>query len=621
MPTIGPVSSSHLHPIPAALGDAPDSGLFTRSELYQKPLIPRIQIKSLDKTQTFHTFNPFTFTGTSRALIYCNVNLSLSQHGTFEFQVDDHLQSLDIDNIKNGNRVVISMGKTNNNLFTHLSGMIRQTGYSRGCEDNLLYNVSGYGTGIRLNERILDVLLDELKTIDGSTVDQTDSDFFANRVVDDALDRASYYPKSIYSGEVEGTGGFGYINSSGATVTSPVKDFIPGVLLRFGEIEDLFSQIEGYTGARIYVDEQDRIQLQPVKTPLSTNSGFKITTNVQLDSDLADNTMYVDAETDYTFSDSIGKDSGYSNSLFGILSASVPPDKDASGANNFLENKTVEIAMRFKPITNPHWRLYAGVEGVGLTNVQSENSVRGRWRICADDNGKPQNIGGIIANRYMYPNEHYTTADGGLQTIEIFGRGSNDLDENTWYWLILSSVNATTTEYWRWYYDPASSQHQSATAAPNTSTADDGGTGWTVTNTRKMVLFQGRFKAEPHNILDVLGVRKRIMIESVIPNFPQQITSKQAAVKYLVGLIHYASRPRRIFQFPSLTVPNKPVFPGDTCCIVDDRFGFSTGGNPVIGGQITDVNYQMGIKGGGTSPSSIGQTRLQLSVVAFPGNY
>ncbi len=617
MPNLPLHGLTHRHYIPAILEETLST--FTGDPIYSQPLVPNIRVRSLDKTTTHYTFDPFNphSAAVNGDAIYCSINLSLSHHGTFEFQLDAS-GTRDLSNIINGKRVIISMGKSADSMFTHLSGMIRQTGYTRGCENNLLYNVSGFGTGIRLNERILDVLMDEPRVIDGSTIDTTDPVFAANRVVDDALDDDDYYPRGVYPSEVEGTGGYQHINSSGSEVDSPITDFIPGVVLRFGEIADLYNQIENYTGARIYVDESDRIQIQPIKTPLSQNIGFKITTNPLLESDFADTTLYPTEE--YSWHDSIATDSGFSNSLFGILSADPAIDKEASSVDDFLENKTVEIAMRFRPITNPHWRLWCGVEGVGLTNVQSENSVRGRWRICRDDNGIPMNTGGIIANKYMYPNEFYNTADGGLQTIQIMGVGNTDLDENNWYWLILSSVNSTATEYWRWYYDIDLGSTW-ATAPPATSTADDGGTGWTLGLSRRFVMFQTRFKSEPHNILDVLSVRKRILIESVVPSFPQQIKTKRAAVKYLAGLIHNTSRPKRVFEFPSLTIPNKPIFPGDTACIVDDRFNFSTSGNPVIGGQITDINYSMGIKGGGLSPLSKGQSTMSLSVVAFPGAY
>lgn len=620
MPYLGSINVAHIHALAEIVSSHPPF-LTTGDPTYSSPLLPRIVVMSLDKETTYYSYAGWTPT-TTNGVIYCNVGLSLSNHGTFEFQVDDSTKTLDSATLRNGARVYIYLGKTEPTRVTMLSGMIRQTGYSRGCNDNLIYNVAGFGTGIRFNERILDITLDPPVTDDGTTIDTSDDEFFADQVIDDSVDDTDYYPKGTANTHVEGTGGYEYIDTSNTQGDSPIQDFIPGVNLRFGEIDDLHQQIENYTGGRVYVDPQDKLQFQPVKTPLSANTGFVITTNYQPTIDPADTTMYVLSD-DYTYTDSISKDAGYSNSLFGILPASVVPDKDTnSDLTNYYQNKDVEIAMRFRPITNPNWRIFATVEGVGLTNIQNENTVRGRFRICADDNGVPKNTGGIIANRYIYPNEFYSTTESPVQTVEVFGRGSNDLDENSYYWLILSSVNATATEYWRWYKDDVSSSSTAytATASTGTSSASDGGTGWTINNT-KMAMIQTRFKAEPYNILDHQGVHNRILIESVTPSFPQQITSKMGATKYLLGLVNNSNRPRRVYDFPSLTVPNKPPMPGDVCVLIDSRFSFSTSGNICRAGQITDLNYSMGIKNGGSSPSSIGLTSLSMSVIAYPHAY
>lgn len=617
MPYYNTPNLSHKHFItPGLLVGIPPK--FTGHPSYSDPLLPIIRIKSLDKSTTYYTYNAFK-PSDQNPVIYCSVELSLDHHGVFELQIDDTDRELDTDLISNGARVEISMGKTNSETPKHLSGMIRQTGFTRGCASNLLYNISGFGTGVRFNERILDVIKDAPNTIDGTTVDTTDPDFAANKIVDDALDSEGFYPENVDSTEVDGTGGYGYINSSGTVVESPIKDFIPGVLLRFQEAEDLFNQIESYTGGRVYVDRDDKLQFQPTKHSTGVK-GFRITTNINPDADLADSTIYVSSDN-YSFSDSIEKNSGFSNSVYGILSASPLPDKDYyNDTGTYYANKTVEIAMRFKPITNPHWRLWCGVEGVGLTNIQSENSVRGRWRICEDNAGVPKNAGGIVANKYMYPNEFYNTADGGLQTIQVMGKGSVDLDENLYYWLILSSENSTSTEYWRWYYDD-SLNAQTATASPGTSSSTDGGSGWSVSSDKRMLFTQTRFKAEAHCALDNLSVARRIRIESVLPSFPQQIVSKSGAIKYLLASLNQTSRPRRIFQFQGCSVPNLPIHPGDVACIVDSKFAFSNPGQRVVAGQVANINHTFGIKDGGSSSQSRGQTEMSLNVLAFPLSY
>lgn len=573
-----------------------------------------IVIKSLNKTQNYYTFNPFTWNNAAGGVTYCSLSLGTNQHGQFEIEFEDASKTIDDTLVKSPARCYIYFGKSESNFHLMLSGMIRQSGYIRGCENNLLYYVSGFGTGIRSNERILDVNEAPTKTTrDGVTIDTTDTNFHARNIIDDSVDDGGYYPENI-TDEIQEAGGssiYDYLNASGTLNESPVKDFIPGIQSRFQEMGDTWNQVEDYTGARAYVDTDDKIQLQPLMTPFSAKYGFMINAQPN-DTDSADTTMYINE--DYSFFNSIQKDAGYSNGMYGILPADLTPDKEYFTDNTYSwENRNVEIAQRFRPPTNPNWRIFAAVEGVGLTNVQSENSVRGRWRLAEDDNGEP---GTVIANRYMYPNEHYSTSEGGMQTIEIMGRGNTDLSVNKYYWLILSSVNATATEYWKWFtFRLVDARGESMTASTGTSSDSDAGSGWTPTPGYLQMMLTTRFKAEPFGIFDQKAIEENILIESVAQGFPQQITSKLAAAKYLVGLMQYSARPRRVFQFPSLTVPNNPVFPGDIAYIVDSRFNFSTSGNPVVTGSITDLNYTFGVRNAGLSPSSKGMSSLALNVV------
>ena len=616
MPDLGTASIGHihrvLHPTPGPIYTSAESN-------YSAGLLPKIVIKSLDKTQILYSFDPFTYGNNAGGATYCSVGLGTNQHGQFEVEFEAENKTVDDTLVKPPARCYIYFGKSQSQFKLVLSGMIRRRGYLRGCENNLLYHIAGYGTGIRSNERILDVNEAPTKTLrDGVTIDTTDSDFFARNIIDDSVDDGDYYPENITSGTKEGGGSaYDYLNSSGTLDDSNVKDFIPGIQSRFQEIGDVWNQVEDYTGARASVDTDDRLQLQPLMTPLSSNTGFIITTTPNMNSDLAANTMYI--EEDYSWDESIQNDSGWSSGLYGILPSDPVPQIDHFTDNTFsLENDSVEIAQRFRPPTNPNWRIFAAVESIGMTNVESENSVRGRWRIAEDDNGKPLDVGGIVANKFFYPNLHYNTGEGGMQTVQVMGEGNADLDVNKYYWLILSSTNATAPIHWRWFnFRLSIARGESMTASPGTSDDNDAGTGWTATPGYLQMIVTTRFKAEPFVIQDQKAIDENILIESVASSFPQQITSKLAANKYLLGLAQYAVRPRRIYNFPSLTIPNNPVLPGDIAYIVDPRFNFSTSGNPVTCGTITDLQYSFGQKNAGTGPSSKGMRDLSLNVVGY----
>jgi hypothetical protein len=592
----------------------------TGGDLYDTPLGIRITIKSLDKNTTYYEYN--SFNPSTGRIIYARVSTSLSSNGSFKIQFLDNDLSLDRTNIRSPSRVYIEVGKNGLSFKTIFSGMIRSHGVHKGYQDNILYSIEGFGSGIRRNERILDVEISASKLEDdGVTIDTTDSDFFLDNIVDETLDNLNYFPDDVILENKEGQSGLEYIDSTTTQQDSIIEDFIPSLTHRFDEIQDVHDVLEDLSGARIFVDVNDKIQVQPKLTPSTANYGYLITDIVDKVRDNGENTIYIRGPYNYDFHYS--KDNSYSSKLYSILPPDPAPDIDDSAETTFLENKTVEIAQRFKPPTNPNWRLYAAVEAIGMTNVESENSVRGRWRICLDNNkGFPQDQDGIIENRYMYPNKHYNTSTGGLQVIQISKENpSTDLDSTKWYWLILSSVNATSTIYWRWYHNNSVVGGNSATAAVGTSSDVDGGTGWTTKRGPKMELFIGRFKGEPYACTDHKAVESNILIDSFIPSFPQHINTKIGAVKYSVGLMANVARPKPIWNFSELTVPNNIPVVGDMAVVRDSKLFLSTSGQPVSVGQITDIELIWGSEDGGSDPSSMGPTRMSLNLVGYPLSY
>jgi hypothetical protein len=593
----------------------------TGSALYESFLICKITIKSLDRSTTYYTYNSNSPSATNPT-IYCSIQLGINQHGSFDIQIinDDNL---DTALITSGARCYIELGKEGT-FTTVLSGMIRSHGYSRGCENDLLLNLTGYGSGIRLNERIIDWITKPTKLEDdGVTIDQTDSNFFADSILDDTLDRAARFPSDVTSSTVEGTGGYGHIDTSTTQADSEIHDFmIP--TNRFEEAQSVANLIQDYTLSRVYIDTNDKPQLHSILTPSSANYGFLITNVMDRTNNNGDNTMYIDSASGYEFQDHISKDMGYSSKLYGILSADQKPAEDFFDTDaNFYDNKTVEIAQLIRPPSNQGWELYAGVSIQGVNNTNATGAVRSRWRLCEDDHGKPRNNSGIIKNKYV---DQFNTGDVGdadsIHTVLVMTSKAIDTSENEKYWLILSSVNSTATEWWRWYHNNSSVGGQVATASTGTSSDTNGGSGWTVSKKGPLMFWTGiRAKAEPYTILDDKAVRKRIQIDSNIPSFPPQITDRISAQKYMVMKATTSARPKRVYSFSRLTMPNKPVFPGDIAIIQDSTLNLSTTGNVVSAGQITDITYNFGIKGGGDSMESKGENHLNLNVVGYPTSY
>src|SRR5678810_617181 len=106
--------------------------MLTTDPLYWKGYQPKIVVKDLGNATTYYTFDPFADVTTNK-VVYAKIDLGMDHHGTFEVQIEDKDMLLDTDNIKNGQRVIISKKKDSTLSYNLLlSGLIRKVGYSRG---------------------------------------------------------------------------------------------------------------------------------------------------------------------------------------------------------------------------------------------------------------------------------------------------------------------------------------------------------------------------------------------------------------------------------------------------------------------------------------------------------
>src|SRR5215510_263217 len=148
--------------------------MLTTDPIYYKPLLPHLSINNTSNTTALYTYNPFTNTSTTDVPLYASVSLSQNTHGEFMIQFEDENKSMENAGITVGCRVKILAGKQNPASSILISGLVRRKGYSRGENRKVLYTISGSSTGIRLNERVIYVVSEALKTSTGA-IDYTDT--------------------------------------------------------------------------------------------------------------------------------------------------------------------------------------------------------------------------------------------------------------------------------------------------------------------------------------------------------------------------------------------------------------------------------------------------------------
>lgn len=593
--------------------------MFTTDPIYKKPLVPRITVLTLDKVSTLYTFDPWTDVGTSGKLIQCNVQLSQNHQGIFTFQIEGDAYSPPF---SNGDRVVIECGKQSTQMTRLISGVIRQRGATRGADQKKLLTFTGSSTAIRLNERVTYFIREAAKLAqDGITIDVTDANMKADLLLQTGLSLGTYPTTEV-------------IDTSNITTRSDVENFIPSIAVEYGESQDVVNAIEEASNGEVFVDANDLVQFRHQLQPPVSGKGFTIK-NKNATNDNADDTMYLRGNNwDYT--ESISKTDNYSNHLYGILQADPDPNVSTPPNVGGLQTNTNEIAQRFRP-THSHWLpgdifLFGFLHRTSTTVPANLNVMA---RICRDNAGVPQNVGGIIASMFNRVNvQENTSTDDTIQQLNLLSNtsgaalGSFDLDVTKNYWLIVTHTGGATNDYFRWDYRTVGGGSGLLVAPYGTSTFANGGSGWVTSLSPGLMWFSlPRRRSQAFQTWDTKainaidgGTTRGGLFDTTLSSLPSYVKTKESIYRYMTGQLYYSSRPRINYNFPAVTAPNVPVLPGDPILIQDSVLGFSAAGSQAVMATCGDMNYSWSSLGG-QGQTYQAPTILSINAVSNPTRY
>lgn len=596
--------------------------LVENDKLYFRETYAAIVIKNMDGVPIW-SFDPFNMSGVDFQPIFYQVQRSLRHNGIFELQLEDENYAIDQNQMSRINRIEISIGKKSSNMSAYFYGWTRGFGHHAGFKGKVLYNLFGYGFGQRFNERVLDYNKGPpTLQVNSQEIDQSDTNFQADKLLQNCFEDYNVYPPDVKVGQAEGSLGYGWVEANGLTSRSQEQYFIPSIVVRFGTINDVVTLIEQYTGAKAWVNTSGDLQFNALLVSPTGNKGFVFKNQKTLNTDDADYTGYLtsgvfDSLRNYTL------ESGFTNHVYGILAEdSIPPTDDASSLSNFKNNWSNEIAVPFRVPTAPNWRVYLALR---LNDGNADSNVpKTRIRMCQDNNPTGalpttiKNVGGVLDSDDLTQQE-YDFSNHGVEVL--IGMEGNSLFPSTnWMWLILSSVNATSTEFFEWAHDNGS--NGILALAPNgTSSSSDGGSAWTYSIGPQMRFYLIRVKSQAQAWSDDKSVRKQRQLIDTTFNLPIVVSNALGAARYMVGAGRYQSRPRPTYDI-TIRPPNKPIFEGDVGTLIHDDLRLSAGRTPAVFGTIGDVTYTAGVKDGGANdPIQLGMKKMQLTLLGYPTRY
>jgi len=623
--------------------------MLTSDPIYYKSLRPKITILNYNNSSTFYAFDPFTGTittgPTSVFPVSCNVSLSQNGHGSFTVQIEDQNELLDRDNITVGSRVLISCGKQSSQITKLISGVVRVPGFDRGKNNNVIYNLSGPSTGIRLNERVVYVVSQAAKLATGQ-IDVSDASRKADTLLETTL--------TLFNSE-------GVITTGGTLAsTSDVETFVADTSIEYGEAQDFVNYIEDLSGGELIVNVDDLIRFRNEMNVTVGGKGFTIKNEpyrISQRSDDADDTMYLKGgswKIDWEYN----KDSGYANTVYGILSPEAAPSLplDLGGFNptsSFYYNTGVNcVALKFTPT---HAHCYANDFFVGISEYCGSSAVGQKpfnalFALVADGgSGTPNGKTPIVC--LSYPANSLSQSNNTLEPAQVVNEGiffdgstgamlasqEISLDTTKDYWIVMTSVNTTTTlvgaadaKQILWWYDTSKTAPNAVATASATAINRGGpistvGTGWTVQANANPPLFKMPIQRSiSFNMWDPKGMRAiapgvgtgaGLRIDTVFTDMAANIRNKESVYPYLSQKLYDSVLPRMPIGMPIVTAPNVPIFPGDPIIISDKILGLSSAGGQFQITRCGDMTYNWEI-GRYEAP-----TLLSINPIGLPSGY
>jgi len=570
------------------------SDVTTQDKSYMLPVKPRVRIMDRTGQTLFYDFNahisgsyttasytPISFTTSqippnSLKVLHVETELSMNSSGTFTITIEDSDRVIDMSQFGLGNRVQIFAGKTDYTMEGLLDGYCRNFEPHRDAHGTLIYIMSGYGSQILTNERIVDFVKMADRTDLGEFIaDSRDTSHQAYALFKSVFTDASVYP--LKRPTLLSQGGFTLDG-----IDPRVNFFLPAISQSHVPASAILDKIAEYAGA-VWGIQDNNVFLH---YPNMKHSGITIK-DVREDIDLANRTSYFTGP--WNFVDSMDITNGFANVLFikgGVMQADV--SSTASAGFTTLDNK--DIAQRVTPQAARLKNICALLARDGTGGQFQKPFLEGA--LVADDGGKPA---GLKLFDIKMPILEISSQPTPVFSFNI-KTSVKDLQVGESYWLIFYAKGSSNSDTIKWYHDnDFISEDRPPSAFRNVmldKTTEDrikpgmtDTTGWSVSKTGPVYTHAFFSVVQTMAVcVDTASAAKYGRVEAVLsaPWISDAITLQS----YGASLLQFMAKPLRTFNLQTVTIPNNHMFmPSETVTVLDSFSGLN------IEAEIQSVKY------------------------------
>ena len=602
---------------------------------YFKPLraVVTIRDKTGDPTLLFHdSFHPPEPDSGSPAIYYIDVDLAYGQAGTFTLRINDQEHTLDTIKIGLGNQVWIQAGRDEDKLFTLFSGVCRSIKPIRQDYSLLGYEMSGFGTQIIFNERVVNYLRTAIRRTDNPSAPFIeDPNMKANKLFDVLMTANDVIPLGLPA--IKHTLRPGMFNTE-EQIDPRVDTFIASLTEPYVEASQVANSIADMAGAIWGISPRapgipDRVFL---RFPSTTHSGTII--KDRPDDPLeytSKNVSYLRAGVGgFSYTDSMRKEDGFTNRIFSKTGADVASGSTSSGAENFTRLAGIDIAQQFT-VNSTRLRdlsFTMGVEGRGEVILTAPwEPLLFQFRVCNDAGNRPGPVTEIFGNFPIDWNNG--------EVKQVFLKLPDNFTFKTLTpgqkaWIIqfnncgfiqrggsLGCMEPQPEFSVHWYHDGGTtgiSAIRTICDPPGTNNRtpgfNDTANGWVV-NTAGPTYSHAFFDSFSHIIeaSDQESIDKYGEVDSFID--ATFLTDENSMNQYLSSILQFSAKPRRIYEMQEIFIPyNSLIEPGSLVTVIDSTSGHTAGRN--ITSEVQEVRYEFSADASGRTPLGTNTCEVRL---------
>src|SRR5262245_34845730 len=611
---------------------------------YYKPLraIITIRDKTNDPTFLYHnSFDPPEPSSGSPAIYYCDVDLAYGQSGTFTLRINDHEHQLDESKIGLGNKVWIQAGRDEDHLFNLFSGVCRSMKPIRAGYKLLGYEMSGFGTQIIFNERIVNYLRTALRNpTNPNQPFIEDPNMKAYKLFQVLMVNNDVIP--LFYPAIKHTLHAGMFDTT-SEIDPRVDTFIASLTEPYVEGSQVANNITEMAGGVWGVSPQAPGQPDKVflRFPSTFHSGTIIKDKpdpLNPDEYINKNVAYLRSSPGFSWTDSMRKEDGFTNRIFSKTGADIATGSTSTNAENFTSMIGLEVAQQIT-INSTQIRDIAvtcSIAGKGETtpggNIYNPRAVR--FRVVNDDAGRP---GSILETSldFQLPLDTGETRSLFLQLPQAFQPRVLKPGDKAWLIMLQEGIvrwedgagprgdcGTPQTDFCaRWHHDGGNTGISavrtvcdiSASArggAHRTPPADDLTSGWVINNAGPTYShtffdqFSHIIEASDQESIDHYGE-----VDSFIDfSF---LTDENAMNQMLSSILQFAAKPRRIYEMSEVYIPfNSLIEPGSLVTIIDPMAGHTE--QKQLTAEVQEVRYTFQADASGTNPVGINTCEVRL---------